>query len=281
MGGWIWRLGLRLVFALGLAFAAGPPAQAGCPQGQSANFLGICVPNVGGTVGQIGNEARAQTLGHVLEVWINGSYSTAQSGSRPMPVAMRDQLRGYILESVMNRASYKVGDSGFLNAAFAAQHYGDSFGSEVRATTLVNVIVFRSQADAEDPALWAHELTHVKQFRDWGTHSFAINYARNPSSAEDEAYRVGDNYWAWSNAHRGGAPLPPLLDPPPPPLAAAPSMIPGMPPGPPSSVGLGGLGSLSTVCFVGGGWCPLPAAKLRSTPCSCTGRNGVVAGFAY
>ncbi|WP_372781390.1 DUF4157 domain-containing protein [Phenylobacterium sp.] len=207
--------------ALGSAFALYWAGDAlACPDGQSANSFGSCIPNAGGTIGQAGEHIRRELQGQfvapVLEAWINGSYSTAMNGSMPVPIYIRAMLRGYIPEPVMDATRYKIGDNGFLNAAFATQHYGDSFGGDVRATTLVTVIVFNSQADVDDPALWAHELTHVQQYRNWGAHDFAVHYARNFNEVEDPAYQVGDGFWPWRQAHPTAPPPGPVMTPPPP-----------------------------------------------------------------
>ena len=51
--------------------------------------------------------------------------------------------------------------------------------------TLIDVIVFRDQSEADRLDTWAHELTHVDQYAD-GTHSFAVRDARNYRSIEDQ-----------------------------------------------------------------------------------------------
>jgi hypothetical protein len=97
-------------------------------------------------------------------------------------------------------AQFKIGDAGVLNLAGLSIQYGD-----VNAVTLIDVIVFASEADAyNNPALWAHELTHVKQYRDWGLHSFAISYARNASDVEAPAYSVGNSFNQWRANNRFG-----------------------------------------------------------------------------
>ena len=87
-----------------------------------------------------------------------------------IPMNVRNALRGYIDEASLNQVRFKVGDNGFLNLANLSFSYGDKFGNEVQAVTLIDVVVFRNEFDAyNNMSLWAHELAHVKQFRDWGT----------------------------------------------------------------------------------------------------------------
>jgi hypothetical protein len=98
----------------------------------------------------------------------------------------------------MNRVRYKIGDNGFLNLAHVIEQGG--FAS---AVTLIDVVIFRGPTEANDPSIWAHELTHVDQYQEWGVHSFAIQYARDYNGVENPAYGRGNGYWAWAQ-QRGG-----------------------------------------------------------------------------
>jgi hypothetical protein len=186
-----------------------------CPDDQYEQCtLGVCVclPEIGGDVGRgaehLKNEIRGQTGAPALEAWLRGSRNTAVGTSQPIPSNIRQELSGYIEDDIMNRARFKVGDNGVLNLAGLTLDYGDKFtGQEPQAVTLIDVIVFRNADDAyNDAALWAHELTHVKQFRDWGTRDFSIRYARDSNSVEDPAYVVQRNYpnWVRSQQLAGG-----------------------------------------------------------------------------
>ena len=93
----------------------------------------------------------------------------------------------------MNRVRYKIGDNGFANLAHLLEQ-----GGAASAVTLIDVVVFRGPSEAADLSTWAHELTHVDQYRDWGVHSFAVQYARNWHSVEDPAYAKGNGYQAWA-----------------------------------------------------------------------------------
>lgn len=46
--------------------------------------------------------------------------------------------------------------------------------------------------------LWAHELTHVKQYQDWGIGDFASRYLRSHHEVEREAYEAETRYMAWA-----------------------------------------------------------------------------------
>lgn len=45
---------------------------------------------------------------------------------------------------------------------------------------------------ADSPAVWAHELTHIKQYKGLGILGFANRYAANYREIENPAYAVGD-----------------------------------------------------------------------------------------
>jgi hypothetical protein len=196
------REGLVSLMLLIVLLTSGQVAIAGCPSGTYKGLFGKCWPEVGGSVGQatehVKNEIKAQSLGPILEAWINQSERTSSAGAQPIPPNIRQALTGYIDEASMDRARFKIGDSGVLNLAGLTVKYGDFFGGDVAAVTLNDVIVFGNANDAyNNPALWAHELTHVGQFRDHGVRGFAIAYMRRPWDMEGPAYQKGDNFWAW------------------------------------------------------------------------------------
>ena len=178
------------------------------PLGHACDTCGGGV--VGGlpVVGPALNEAKAQAAGNALEQWIIASHNTAISGSMPIPPQIRQALTGYASEDLMNRVRYKIGDNGFANLAGAIEK-----GGFAAAVTLIDVIVFRGPSEANNPSIWAHELTHVDQYRDWGVHSFAIQYARDYNGVENPAYGKGNGYWAWAQQHQGAVGLSPVVPP--------------------------------------------------------------------
>jgi hypothetical protein len=63
---------------------------------------------------------------------------------------------------------------------------------------LYDVIVFRDQAVAADPVIWAHELAHVRQYDDWGLPQFFKRYIRDPDAVESEAWKCAARYTMWA-----------------------------------------------------------------------------------
>lgn len=204
-------INVRKPYRAALAFVLSAiciPALA-CPDGQYSQW-GMCVPEIGGDVGKAARGAQAQIFGNPLEVWINNSRGSAYGSSQPIPAQIRQALEGYVADNVMDRARFKVGDNGILNLAGLTVRYGDA-----SAVTVNDVIVFRNAEDAfNNPALWAHELTHVRQYMEWGVHSFAIQYARNYNDVEAPAYAAGDGYAQWIANQQSPPPPPPPPQPP-------------------------------------------------------------------
>jgi hypothetical protein len=135
-------------------------------------------------VDRIRLEATVQATAPAFEQWLNASRNTARNGgTSPIPQNIRQQLAGFYDEDLLNRVRYKVGDSGVVNLANLSITYGDA-----GAVTLIDTVVFSNSQDANfDAALWAHEMKHVQQFRDWGVRDFSIRYLRSWNSVEDDA----------------------------------------------------------------------------------------------
>ncbi len=176
---------------------------AGCPSGYYAETIGVrdkhlglkltlktvCLPNPNVVITQV----LSPVTGPTLALWIQESRNSAIGQGQPIPDEIRAELQGYIEDWVMDRARFKVGDSGVANLGRLVNKYGD-----INAITLDDLIVFHNQDAADSPAIWAHELTHVKQYKAFGVVGFASRYAANYREIENPAYAMGDGYEAWS-----------------------------------------------------------------------------------
>lgn len=112
--------------------------------------------------------------------------SAASSNVLPIPLHIRAQLEPYYDFQVLDAARYKVGDQQALNSANALLQNPD-----VNAVTLIDIIIFRNEVDAQDNvALWAHELHHVQQYQQWGVTEFAKRYSRDFNAVEAPAYEI-------------------------------------------------------------------------------------------
>ncbi|MER8492526.1 DUF4157 domain-containing protein [Mesorhizobium australicum] len=140
--------------------------------------------------------------GPTLEAWLRQSRNDAAHGSLPIPKDVRQAMKGWYSDALMDTVGYKIGDGGEVNVAHDAFTYGDA-----KAITLIDIIVFKSAAMASDKSIWAHELHHVTQFSDWGVHSFAVQYVRSVNSVENPAYDIQNRYAAAYDPATNTAPL--------------------------------------------------------------------------
>jgi hypothetical protein len=173
--------------ALLLLLAAPLAAQAQCPTGQIQVCLGgscLCVPDPVQVREDGLNMAAAR-----LEAWLLQSRQAAlRAGTEPIPLMIRAQLAPFYDDALLDEVRYRVGITDEMDAATVMLQNPD-----VQAVTLVDVVVFRdAEAAAQDAALWAHELWHVQQYREWGTDGFAQRYTRNFQSVEGPAYEMGE-----------------------------------------------------------------------------------------
>ncbi|SDJ88573.1 protein of unknown function [Bradyrhizobium sp. Rc2d] len=146
--------------------------------------------NVGREIDRMRLELQSSIFtGPALEQWIKASRDTAINGAMPMPPNIRQALSGWYSEALMNKVRYKAGDGGALNLANNSIRIGHA-----EAVTLIDVIVFKGPSEAQDPALWAHEMKHVEQYDSWGVHSFAVQYMRSWNGVEDPAYAIQAEY---------------------------------------------------------------------------------------
>ena len=126
----------------------------------------------------------------LLADWIIESRDSALAeGSEPVPTEIRSELAGYVATEILDAVRWRIGGGSSLSLQLAMFRFGDS-----PAITLDHVIVFESQAVAEDPRLWVHELMHVMQFKRWGVAGFAARYIDDYAALEAEAVEFR---WQW------------------------------------------------------------------------------------
>lgn len=163
-------------------------AQTACPSGQQPICLGgcACVP-VSPQHYETLQEQVQWLAAAGLETWIRQSRDQlALQESHPIPLHIRSQLEPYFDLAVLETVRYRVGDGTVLTAANTLLRNPD-----IVAVTLIDIIVFRNEADAqENVALWAHELTHVEQYLEWGVGEFARRYTRDYRSVEQPGYAM-------------------------------------------------------------------------------------------
>jgi hypothetical protein len=129
----------------------------------------------------------------VLSLWIVSSRDAALArGVEEIPSDIREALTGFVPDDILDRVRWRVDDS-----ALSVQQSLFRLGY-TPAVTLDYVIIFATSADAlTDPALWAHELFHVRQYQDWGVDGFAARYVEDYAAVEHDA---AEFRWQWMKA---------------------------------------------------------------------------------
>jgi hypothetical protein len=146
-------------------------------------------------------QAWNQQFGNVavglLAQWITASRQQAlAAGTEPVPPRIVQGLAGYFQPGLEQAVRWRGTGTTELSLPGLAFQYGDA-----AAITLIDVVLFRSDADARhDLKLWAHELTHVEQYRRWGVDGFAAGYVADSGAVEREAYANADRFEAWRSS---------------------------------------------------------------------------------
>jgi hypothetical protein len=133
-------------------------------------------------------ELLAPALGQLIVIERDAAL---ERGVEPIPREVREVLAGYVAEDVLDVARFRVDDT-------ASSGYPTFFHmGAAPAVTLDYVVIFASAEAAADPTLWAHELYHVGQYRDWGIAGFAERYLADYEAVEHEA---AEFRWQWMKA---------------------------------------------------------------------------------
>ena len=173
---------------LGLLLALPAFAQDSCPVGQYQVCLVVCFcapidPNQGGQVLQ---DVERMATGSLVFALRQAREEATANGTQPTPLHIRAQLEPWYDFAVLDAARYRVGNEQQISAANALLQNPD-----VNAVTLIDTVIFRRPADAEDNvALWAHELKHVQQYQELGVEGFAQQYTRDYQALEGPAYEI-------------------------------------------------------------------------------------------
>lgn len=179
---------MRLISALlGLLLAA--PALAGnCPEGQyeACVVVCFCMPVGDGQAGEVFKDMENVATASLVFALRQARDDANALGTQPIPLHIRAQLEPWYDFAVLDAVRYQVGNAQQISAANALLQNPD-----VNAVTLIDTVIFRRAADAEDNvALWAHELKHVQQYQQLGVETFARRYTRNYDELEAPAYKI-------------------------------------------------------------------------------------------
>jgi len=136
--------------------------------------------------------AARERLTPTLAAWIAAFRDAAiERGAEGIPAEIREGLSGFVPANVLGSVRWRID----REASVAGQSLFQL--GAVRAVTLDNVILFADADEAADATLWAHELYHVMQYRQWGIEGFVARYLADHRAVEHEA---GEFRWRWMKA---------------------------------------------------------------------------------
>jgi hypothetical protein len=110
-------------------------------------------------------------------------------GVERIPVEIRATLSGFVPATVLDEVRWRV-EGPTTMAGLAMFQTGSAY-----AVSLDNVILFAGAEEAADPSLWAHEIYHVMQYRQWGIEGFASRYLADHRAVEHEAKEFQYRWW--------------------------------------------------------------------------------------
>jgi len=111
--------------------------------------------------------------------------------AQPLPKDVQEGLKDVFSPEILSRARWAVGNVEITLPVFIFQKEKIFMGDHY-AVVVDDIIVFKSNPPTfnDDPCLWAHEMTHVEQYKRWGVEIFAYNYLKDLSKdIEGEANR--------------------------------------------------------------------------------------------
>lgn len=100
------------------------------------------------------------------------------NGGRPIPAHLRKTLRRWYPDDMLNTVRWTSVHGPIKQFLQDAQMKLDA---DTLAITVMNAVIFRNDDLANDGALWAHELYHVQQYRQWGVFGFAKRWVVDSS----------------------------------------------------------------------------------------------------
>lgn len=141
-----------------------------------------------GTLDPAAREALAPMLAGWVAVFRDDAIERGVDG---VPAEIREALSGFVPADVLGHVRWRIDGE----ARIAGQSLFQL--GAVRAVTLDHVILFADAEEAADATLWAHELYHVMQYRQWGVEGFVARYLTDHRTIEHEAREFR---WRWMKA---------------------------------------------------------------------------------
>lgn len=140
----------------------------------------------------------ANIIANTLQSALQRSRDNLRPESKPIPEEVRKALVPFYPEELLKDVRYTIGDPSQTGVAGFAIRNGNA-----AAVTLIDTVVFKEEDYVHSLALWAHELHHVEQYKEWGVAGFAQRYAFGWADVEAEASAKADAFVAWYRDRMG------------------------------------------------------------------------------
>lgn len=147
---------------------------------------------------QLQSQYSANLISETLASALQRSRNMVRTESKPIPDAVKKELMPFYSEETLKDVRYTIGDTTQAGLAGFAIRNGNA-----AAVTLIDTVVFKDEKYVSSLALWAHELHHIEQYKDWGLSGFAANYAFGWKEVEAEASARAAAYVAWYRERKG------------------------------------------------------------------------------
>lgn len=140
----------------------------------------------------------ANIVSETLAAALQRSRDTVRANSMPIPEEVKKGLIPFYPEELLKDVRYAIGDVSPSGVAGFAIRNGNA-----AAVTLIDTVVFKDQSYVGSLGLWAHEIHHVQQYKDWGVSGFAARYAFGWAEVEAEASARAKSFVAWYRERTG------------------------------------------------------------------------------
>jgi hypothetical protein len=143
-------------------------------------------------------ETGSNILSETLAAALQRSRDTVRPRSLPMPEEVKKGLIPFYPAELLENVRYAIGDPSQTGLAGFAIRNGNA-----AAVTLIDTVVFKNEDYVGSLALWAHEIHHVQQYKEWGVSGFASHYAFGWKDVEAEASARAKAFVAWYRERMG------------------------------------------------------------------------------
>jgi hypothetical protein len=140
----------------------------------------------------------ANVISETLAAALQRSRDTVRENSKPIPDEVKKGLVPFYPAELLDNVRYTIGDTSKTGLAGFAIRNGNA-----AAVTLIDTIVFKDESYVGSLALWAHEMHHIEQYRDWGLSGFAARYAFDWKTVEADASSKAKEFVGWYRDQHG------------------------------------------------------------------------------